>query len=111
MSFKCDWEGCERKPYMEVIKPGDSWSYLCFWHYLYTKFRGDEVGYCKVDTDRELLENIREEIWEIQLDLIEIKEKLNIKFKVPEELQSYIDAQDRLMKERAIKEAKERNGT
>ena len=95
MAFKCDYykrngDTCNRKPYVEVFVPSTEeedgyWAYLCFWHYLkerilklFGKSRND-FGWCKVDTNREMLENIMEEIWGIQYDLMEIKEKLGIK--------------------------------
>jgi len=96
MSFRCNWHiECQRKPYVEIFyekEDGDhAWCYLCFWHYLYAKFRGDEFGYTKINTNREMLENIMEEIWDIQGDLIEIKEKLGIKSEYPDILKRLWD--------------------
>ena len=82
--FSCDYEDCERKARWEVYfkdAQGESkWCYLCFWHYLKVRFwERDAEGFCKVDTDRETLEQIREDLWSIQGDLMLIKEKMKIK--------------------------------
>jgi hypothetical protein len=81
--FGCDYkDNCTKKPYMEAYEvkgKKHAWYYLCFWHYLLTRIKRKGLGYCKVDTDREMLERIMEEIWDIQGDLIQIKEKLKIK--------------------------------
>jgi hypothetical protein len=82
--FKCDWKECRHKPYAEIFyndEEESKWCYLCFWHFIYARLRRDKIGWCKVDTDREMLEQIREEIWELQSDLMDIKKKLKIKEK------------------------------
>lgn len=85
--FSCDYEDCQRKPYVECFSgENNSWFYFCFWHYLWArltrKFKNEEkLGYCRVDSDRELMERIQADIWTIQEDLCAIKEKLKIKEK------------------------------
>lgn len=38
--WKCDWHGtCKREPYAEVYVVGDSWSYLCKFHYYWDRIR------------------------------------------------------------------------
>ena len=87
--FSCDRKGCERKPYMELVKPTEdgqdigSWCYVCFWHYLEARMKAlfDKTlsfAYCKVDTDREAIEHLRYELWDIQSDIYEIKKSLGI---------------------------------
>jgi len=87
--FSCDYENCNGKPYMECFDSGSkdetsTWWFFCFWHYIWLRIRilfhkEDKMGFAKVDTDRETLEHIREDIWDIQMDLMLIKEKLKIK--------------------------------
>lgn len=116
--FKCDWKKkngmmCGRVPFAEVYPydeeefkrtieampdfGGDypefegSWAYLCLRHFIISKLRGDKFAWCRVDTDRELMEGIREEIWDLQGDVIQIKEKLKIKEKIPEELKKLLE--------------------
>jgi len=58
------------------------WGYLCFWHYLWYRLtRTKEVGYARVDTDREAIEHLQESIWDLHSDIYEIKKKLGIKEK------------------------------
>jgi hypothetical protein len=74
--YKCNWEGCERKPYAEIYytEDGESkWSFLCIWHFIRAKLRRDEFAWCPVDTDREAIEQIKEEIWDLQSEIMEIK--------------------------------------
>jgi hypothetical protein len=87
--FSCDYENCTKKPYIECFSSGNDeesskWWYFCFWHYILLRIRillhkEDKLGFARVDTDRETLEHIREDIWDIQMDLMLIKEKLKIK--------------------------------
>lgn len=91
--FSCDYENCERKAHMECFECSDDskgepemgkWWYFCFWHYIWLRIRilfhkEEKLGFARVDTDRETLEHIREDIWDIQCDLMMIKEKLKIK--------------------------------
>ncbi len=89
--FSCDHEDCERKPYMECFEISDKedgeigkWWYFCFWHYVWVRFRNlfykdEKLGFARVDTEREAIEHIRMELWDIQTDLMLIKEKLKIK--------------------------------
>ena len=87
--FSCDWgNDCSHEPYAEIFyedeeeeKGEHKWCYLCFWHFIWARLRGDKFGWCKVDTDRELMEHILEEIWDVQSDLMDIKKKLGIKEK------------------------------
>ena len=96
MRYNCDYRGtCFRKPYVEVFpskknensewKTTGTWNYLCFWHFWKERIRRFfgkvEFWWCNVDTDRETLENILEELWGIQDDLWKIKKKLGIKEK------------------------------
>jgi len=68
--FKCDWQGsCHRIPFAEVFpfklnKNGDivmsktkygdypkfkgGWHYLCLWHFLVAKVRGDKFAWVRV---------------------------------------------------------------
>jgi hypothetical protein len=63
------------------------WGYLCFWHYLWVRIHRDKhIGFAKPDTLREAIEHVREEIWDVQGDLMEIKEALGIKPKATPEL-------------------------
>jgi len=117
-NYKCNWEKkngnmCCRKPYAEIYpyneeefkqtieaspdKDGDypefegKWYYLCYRHFIMAKLRGDKFAWCKVDTDREIMENIREEIWNLQGDIFQIKEKLKIKEKFSKELEELLE--------------------
>jgi hypothetical protein len=55
------------------------WWYLCFWHYLFYRIKNDKnMGYATVDTDREAIESLKEELWDIEADLYLIKEKLEL---------------------------------
>ncbi len=122
-TFRCDWRKndgftCGKKPYMEIyplkvkdedtgeIEEGNiegwnykypkfqgSWSYLCWKHYILAKLKGHKFCCCRVDNLRETLENIKEELWDIQGDIFEIKDKLNIKSPGLEELERIIDEQ------------------
>jgi len=74
-SFKCDWENCERKPFAEVYKE-HGWNYLCFFHFLLSKILRHRYSWCRIDSDREILEEILEEIYTIQYDLIDLKEEI-----------------------------------
>ena len=119
--FCCDWSDkdgfkCARRPYAEIFpieeegkeeedfcgikgwkyKPPKfkgGWSYLCFRHFIRAKLRGDHFAWCKVDTDREAIESIREELCDIQSDLWDIKEKLGINdsIKLPSSLEKLWD--------------------
>jgi len=92
--FSCDYEGCERKPYVECYEIGGNenredgepgkWWWVCFWHYVWIRIlilfrRQDKIGFAKVDTDRESIEHLHQELWDIQGDLTLVKEKLKIK--------------------------------
>ena len=86
MNFRCDYnETCRWKPSMECFYEDEEkerhWCYLCFWHYIWVRFikREKGNGYADVDTTREAIEQLREELWDIQGDLMLIKEKLKIK--------------------------------
>ena len=97
--FSCDYGNCNGKPYMEYLDTAgenSSWGYLCFWHYLLVRIhrfihRDKHLGFADVDTDREFMERIMEEITSIQYDLMEIKEKLGIKSKVDDKLKELWD--------------------
>ena len=119
--FRCDWEKkngmqCGRKPFVEAypFKEEDiteeedreklrvddweyeypkfeGWSYLCLRHFIMAKLRGDQFAWCRVDSNRELMENIREELWDIQEDFALIKEKLKIKEEGVEELEKLLE--------------------
>ena len=87
---------CKHKPYIEIFAPTEeeddgSWAYLCFWHYIKSRIdrmlRRKDFGWCKVDTDREAIEHLRFELWDMQGDLLEIKEKLGIKDEKTEEIE------------------------
>jgi len=97
--FSCDWckdkvsNKCERTPLMEVFfsKTEDRevyWCYVCRWHWyklLIQKWFGKrDFGACKVDTDREFMEHMMEEIIDIQYDLMDVREALGIKEEYPE---------------------------
>ena len=83
--FSCNYGNCERRPHIEVYYEDEEkkscWCFLCFWHYIWVRFikREKGNGYADVDTNREVLEHILEEIWDMQHDLWKIKEKLKIK--------------------------------
>lgn len=97
---------CGNRPYVEVFpletdKNGNvimmddcnvpkfsdkGWSYLCRWHFYMARLRRDKILWCKVDSDRDTMENILEEIWDIQSDIYDIKEKLGIKDETPDYL-------------------------
>lgn len=93
MGFCCDYENCTGKPYVECFDSEEhNWWYFCRWHYYWLRlkreFKGNKnIGFGRVSTDREAIEQIHEEIWMIQEDLCAIKEKLKIKEKksYPEE--------------------------
>lgn len=54
MKDHCDYHGkCKRKAYVEVYPGDDSWSYLCFWHFILEKLRLRKwkYGWCKVDEE------------------------------------------------------------
>ena len=97
--FTCDKKGCERRAYAELFYSGDGetsrWCYTCFWLYLYSRLfrflKKADFGWCKVDTDREAIEHIRYELWDIQSDIMEIKEKLGIKDESLEEFEKNLD--------------------
>ena len=97
--YSCDWHKnkdsieCGKTPLMEVFFPTTKerdgyWCYVCRWHYyklLIQKWIGKkDFGACKVDTDREFMEHMMEEITDIQYDLIDIREALGIKREYPE---------------------------
>jgi len=95
--FKCDCHPtCKRKPRYEIIIPSTeeregAWSYACLWHLICLfiksklgKFPG--FGWCKVDNEREMLENLMEEIWSIQNDLWDIKEHLGLNEELDDKL-------------------------
>jgi hypothetical protein len=46
---------------------------------MWVRLKGDRIGWCRVDTDREAIEHLKEDIWDIQNDLWDIKHKLKIK--------------------------------
>ena len=85
--FSCNYNDCEKRAHSEVFFEDEEgigkWCYLCFWHYIWLRFikREKGNGYCKVSTDREAIEHIHEDIWDIQGDLGLIKEKLKIREK------------------------------
>ena len=89
--FSCEYHKkdkvCRFKPYMEYYyKDEDNnslWCYICFWHYIWIRFfkREESNGFARVDTDREAIEHILEELWSIECDIIGIEEKLGIKQK------------------------------
>lgn len=103
--FGCDHEKkdgskCDKRPYAELLFPTTDeedgyWVYACRWHTLIHKLRrirGKEAfGWCKVDTDREAIEGLKEEIWSVQSDLMDIKEKLGIEDSETEELKKRIE--------------------
>jgi len=87
--FKCDCkEFCRHKPYAEIYYPSTEeeegkWFYACFYHLLVLKIKRffgktKPFGWCKVDTDRETLERILDEIYSIQSDLWDIKEEMGL---------------------------------
>ena len=101
--FSCDKKGCGKKPYMELYYSFDDethkWCYVCFWHYLearlYRLFKKHDFGWCRVDTDREAIEHLRWELWDIQSDIMEIKEKLGIeKSEAEKEFEERMNSQD-----------------
>jgi len=59
MTEHCDYHGkCKRKAYVEVYPGNGSWSYLCFWHFMYVritrykiKIMKRRLGWCRVDKD------------------------------------------------------------
>ena len=98
--FSCDKERCERRPYREIIRPSTddeegSWCYVCFWHYIVARiktiFHRNEYGYCKVNTDREAIEYMIHELFHLQCDIFEIKEKLGIKEEGLDEFERNMD--------------------
>ena len=74
--FRCDVEMCERKPYMEMYNLDEhSWSYLCRWHYILDRFKNNNNhGFCKVDTDSEILHDIRDTMEYLEYEVEEIRE-------------------------------------
>jgi hypothetical protein len=54
--YSCDYGGyCKRQPYVEVYPGNGSWSYLCFWHFVYAritiykiKIMKRRLGWCYV---------------------------------------------------------------
>lgn len=96
--YCCDWQTrkgieCGKSPLMELFFPTTEdrdgyWCYVCRWHYyklLIQKWRGRrDFGACKVNTDREFMEHVMEEIIDIQYDLMDIREALGIKEEYPE---------------------------
>ena len=98
--FNCEYtRNCERRPHIEMHWHSDDgeshWCYVCFWHYLIARIRKllklNDFGWCRVDTDREAVEYLRCEPWDIHQDLAEIKEKLGIKNESLEELERNLD--------------------
>jgi len=92
--FRCDCKpNCRRRPYAEVFFPTTKekdgyWIYACYWHFLILRLKRFDgkisFGWCKIDTDRERIEDIEELLWDIWGDLFEIKEKLGIETENPE---------------------------
>ena len=76
--FKCDIEKCERKPYMEMYDLDDhKWKYLCFIHYLKDRWKNHKRhGYCRVETAREELHNIHMDIFELESEILELKQMI-----------------------------------
>ena len=98
--FSCDYKDCNRKAYMEIHMPETKddpscWCYSCFWHYLISRIRTilglNNYEYSRVETDREAVEYIRMELWDIQVDLAKIKEKLGIKDDDEDEFETNLD--------------------
>jgi hypothetical protein len=98
--FNCNWnDRCERKPYKEIhysLSEDDSrWCYVCFWHYIIARIHRllgkKDFAWCRIDTDREVIEQLKYDMWDIQADLDEIKEKLGIKDETLDEIQRNID--------------------
>jgi len=94
---------CSRKPWAELYFQGkeeeDSfWVYVCFWHYLIERFWRSlgkrDFGACRIDTNREAIEHILMEIWDVQSDLIEIKKKLGIKGEHDDEIEEIMKDMD-----------------
>lgn len=79
--FRCNVEGCNRKPYMELFDMDNStWSYVCYWHYIKDRLKKKKNhGYCRVDSEMEILIEIRDDIFEIQCDIDDIKKSLRKK--------------------------------
>jgi len=76
--FVCDIHKCERKPYMEMYDlENHVWLYLCFFHYIRDRLkRNKKHGYCRVDSVQEMLVEIRQAIFELEAEIIELKEKI-----------------------------------
>lgn len=63
MKDHCDYHGkCKRKAYVEVYPGNGSWSYLCFWHFIWARMTRYKIkikvkiikrrlGWCKVDEE------------------------------------------------------------
>ena len=97
--LSCDRDGCEKMAHGEIYVIEDeehhTWCYACFWHYLIERIRRilglNGYGFCKIDNTREAIEFVRMELWNIQGDLIQIKEKLGIKDEEIDEIKKNID--------------------
>jgi len=82
MCYSCDFQKrngkrCGKKPYMEVYF-NEGWSYLCFWHYILDRITVNGNGYCRPDTQREKLESLSLDLFDIKIEIERIKEALNI---------------------------------
>jgi len=95
--FRCDYKKgekdfCGKKPFAEVYpfiknEEGEweaegSWCYLCLKHFLIMRIKAMlgkvKFGWCRVDSSRDTLEHIREELWDLQADIYAIKDRLGI---------------------------------
>ena len=84
----CDRKGCKRLAFGEVYMPnvgddGESvWYFACWWHYFIERIRRifgkTDFGFCRIDTTREAIEHIRMDLWELQGDILEIKQHFGI---------------------------------
>lgn len=125
-TFKCDWTNkhnfkCSRKPFVEIFPLKDpiemqeiegwdfeypqfegNWSYLCLRHFILAKLKGHKFCYCRVDSNRDALEDIKEMLWDIGGEIIAIKEKFGITDPDIKELEELLD-------EKSSKDKKSKN--
>jgi len=73
--FRCDAKGCNRFPYMEMYDLDEhKWYYLCRIHYIIDRLKnGNKHGYAKVDTVREMLDGLRQDLFNLELEVISLR--------------------------------------
>jgi len=81
--FRCDVNECSRKPYMEMYDlENHTWSYMCRWHYYLDRFKKNKKhGYCRVDSQIELLNEIRDSMFYLECEIEEMKQEIRKKRK------------------------------